>query len=140
MVAMVMRKLRKNHQSEAGKALKVIVKTLKSSHKAEFYRQLHYWYLARQAFLNERSEKANERVYFPYKHQHIRGAYASLKRYEKYLFPYEKYLELNIEKTTNRIEGLFSELKRKLNNHNRLTKKNVALYLYRFFLNKKIRK
>ncbi|WP_442780623.1 IS256 family transposase, variant Zn-binding type [Avibacterium sp. 21-599] len=136
MVAMVMRKLRKNHQSEAGKALKVRVKTLKSSHKAEFYRRLHYWYLAHQAFLNARSEKANERGYFPYKHQHIRGTYASLKRYEKYLFPYEKYPELNIEKTTNRIEGLFSELKRKLNNHNGLTKKRKIMFIQNF-LNKK---
>ncbi|WP_414146323.1 transposase [Gallibacterium salpingitidis] len=136
MVAMVMRKLRKNHQSEAGKALKVIAKTLKSSHKAEFYRRLHYWYLEHQVFLNERSEKANERGYFPYKHRHIRGAYASLKRYEKYLFTYEKYPELNIEKTTNRIEGLFSELKRKLNNHNGLTKKRKIMFI-QDFLNRK---
>ncbi|MDG6283391.1 transposase, partial [Glaesserella parasuis] len=35
----------------------------------------------------------------------------------------EKHSELNIEKTTNRLEGLFSELKRKLHNHNGLTKK-----------------
>ncbi len=39
-----------------------------------------------------------------------------------FIFIYEKHSELNIEKTENRLEGLFSELKRKLNNHNRLTK------------------
>ncbi|MDG6481341.1 transposase, partial [Glaesserella parasuis] len=32
MVAIVMRKLRKKHQSQAGKELKIIVKTLKESH------------------------------------------------------------------------------------------------------------
>ncbi|WKT00424.1 transposase [Gallibacterium salpingitidis] len=67
LVAVVMRKLRKKHQSLAGKELKVIAKTLKNSHKSEFYRRLHNWYLRHQAFLNERSEKANERGYFPYK-------------------------------------------------------------------------
>ncbi|WP_051453338.1 hypothetical protein [Glaesserella parasuis] len=41
MVAIVMRKLRKKHQSQAGKELKIIVKTLKESHKNEFYLRLH---------------------------------------------------------------------------------------------------
>ncbi|HJF72786.1 MAG TPA: hypothetical protein K8W15_01100, partial [Gallibacterium anatis] len=41
MVAIIMRKLRKKHQSQAGKELKIIVKTLKESHKNEFYLRLH---------------------------------------------------------------------------------------------------
>ncbi|MDD2168843.1 transposase, partial [Glaesserella parasuis] len=45
-------------------------------------------------------------------------AYTSLKRYMDFIFTYEKYSELNIENTINRLEGLFSELKQKLNNHN----------------------
>nr|WP_225981398.1 transposase [Mannheimia pernigra] len=40
MVAIVMRVLRKKHKSEAGKALKHIVKTLKNSAKNEFYVRL----------------------------------------------------------------------------------------------------
>ncbi|WP_423201192.1 hypothetical protein [Glaesserella parasuis] len=71
--------------------------------------------------------------YFPYKHRNVRSAYASLKHY---IFTYEKHFELNIEKTTNRLEGLFSELKRKLNNHNGLTKKRKMLFI-QDFLNKK---
>ncbi|WGE59988.1 hypothetical protein [Actinobacillus equuli] len=62
-------------------------------------------------FLNERSDKPNEQGKYPYKHRNVRSAYASIKRYFEYLFTYEKYPELNIEKTTNRIEGLFKELK-----------------------------
>ena len=53
-----------------------------------------------------------------------------------FIFTYEKYSELNIENTTNRLEGLFSELKRKLNNHNGLTKKRKILFI-QDFLNKK---
>ncbi|HDR1925604.1 TPA: transposase [Pasteurella multocida] len=135
LVAMVMRKLRKKHKSVAGKELKTLVKTLKDSTKNEFYRYLHQWYLTHQDFLNERSENSNEKGYFPYKHKGLRGALASLKYYERYLFTFEKYSDLNIEKTTNRLEGLFSELKRKLNNHNGLSKKRKIMFI-KDFLNK----
>ncbi|MGX2956671.1 IS256 family transposase, variant Zn-binding type, partial [Ursidibacter arcticus] len=89
-----------------------------------------------QDYLNERSDKCNEKGYFPYKHKGLRGALSSLKYYEKYLFTFEKHPELNIEKTTNRLEGLFSELKRKLNNHNGLSKKRKVMFI-KDFLNKK---
>lgn len=136
LVAMVMRKLRKKHQSMAGKELKIIIKTLKNSSKNEFYLRLHSWKIKYQDFLNERAEKPNERGYFPYKHRNVRGAYASIKRYFEYLFTDETYSELNIEKTTNRIEGLFSELKRSLIAHNGLTKSHKIMFI-KDFLNKK---
>ncbi|WP_424580063.1 hypothetical protein [Volucribacter psittacicida] len=62
-------KIKKKHQSQAGKELKIIVKTLKGSQKHDFFRRLHYWYLKHQDYLNERSEKCNEKDYFPYKHK-----------------------------------------------------------------------
>ncbi|WP_437125237.1 IS256 family transposase, variant Zn-binding type [Gallibacterium anatis] len=136
MVAIVMRKLRKKHQSQAGKELKIIVKTLKESHKNEFYLRLHQWYLKHKEFLDERAEYPNEKGYFPYKHRNVRGAYASLKYYMKYLFTFEEYTHLNIEKTTNRLEGLFKELKQKLSIHNGLTKKHKIMFI-KDFLNKK---
>ena len=61
-------------------------------------------------FLNERSEMPNEKG---------------------------KYPELNIEKTTNRIEGLFKELKDKLRPHSGLTRKHKLLFI-QDFLNKKL--
>ncbi|MDO9845519.1 hypothetical protein Q7480_11255, partial [Glaesserella parasuis] len=104
--------------------------------KNKFYRRLHSWFIKHQDFLKERGDKANEKGYFPYKHRNVRSAYASLKRYMDFIFTYEKHAELNIEKTTNRSEGLFSQLKRKLNNHNGLTKKSKMLFI-QDFLNKK---
>ncbi|WP_420913803.1 IS256 family transposase, variant Zn-binding type [Aggregatibacter actinomycetemcomitans] len=136
MVAIVMRALRKKHQSEAGKTLKVLVRTLKNSHKNDFYVQLYSWYRNHQTFLTERSDKPNEKGYFPYKHRNVRSAYASLKRYMNYLFTFEQYADLGIEKTTNRLEGLFKELKQKLAVHNGLTRRRKIVFI-KDFLNRK---
>nr|WP_314739242.1 transposase [uncultured Haemophilus sp.] len=136
MVAIVMRKLRKKHQSQAGKELKVIAKTLTKSSKNEFQRRLYAWSVKHEDFLSERSEKANEKGYFPYKHRNVRSAYASLKWYMRYLFTFDKEGDFNIERTTNRLEGLFKHLKRNLNNHNGLTKKRKPMFI-KDFLNKK---
>ncbi|WP_225981361.1 hypothetical protein [Mannheimia pernigra] len=94
------------------------------------------WYEKHKVFLEERSEIPNEKGYFPYKHRNLRSAYASLKRYMDYLFAYEKYEELGIEKTTNRIENLFKQLKEKLRVHNGLSRKHKILFI-KDFLNKK---
>ncbi|WP_423972844.1 transposase [Glaesserella parasuis] len=56
MVAIVMRALRKKHQSIAGKELKFIALTLKQSSKKDVYLRLHHWYLKHKAFLEEWSE------------------------------------------------------------------------------------
>ncbi|WIM85620.1 transposase [Gallibacterium anatis] len=136
LVAIVMRALRKKHQSYAGRELKKIIKTLKTSSKNEFSLKIYAWKKKHQAFLNERSDKPNEKGKYPYKHRNVRGAYASLKYYMKYLFTFEEYTHLNIEKTTNRLEGLFKELKQKLSIHNGLTKKHKIMFI-KDFLNKK---
>ncbi|QLB43463.1 hypothetical protein [Mannheimia pernigra] len=64
---------------------------------------------------------------------------ASINRYFDYLFTYEKHLELHIEKTTNRIEGLFKELKDKLRPYSGLTRKHKILFI-KDFLNKRVGK
>lgn len=56
-----------------------------------------------------------------------------------YLFAYEKYEELGIEKTTNRIENLFKQLKEKLRVHNGLSRKHKVLFI-KDFLNKRVGK
>ena len=43
LVAIVMRALRKKHQSHAGRELKKIIKTLKTSSKNEFYLKMRNW-------------------------------------------------------------------------------------------------
>ncbi len=113
-------------------------KDVKSQFKNEFYLKIHHWKIKHKAFLEERSDKPNEKGKYPYKHRNVRSAYTSIKRYMDYIFTYEKYPELNIEKTTNRIEGLFKELKDKLRPHSGLTRKHKILFI-QDFLNKKSR-
>lgn len=98
--------------------------------------KINYWEIKHQDFVNERSDKPNENGKYPYKHRNIRSALASINRYFDYLFTYEKYPKLNVEKTTNRIEGLFKELKDKLHPHSGLRRKHKILFI-KDFLNKK---
>ncbi|MCT8683548.1 transposase, partial [Glaesserella parasuis] len=57
-----------------------------------------------------------------YKYRNVRSTYTSLNRYIDFIFTYEKYSELNIEKTIDHLEGLFRKLEWKLNNYKGLTK------------------
>ncbi|XHN43984.1 hypothetical protein O1Q79_02061 [Lonepinella sp. MS14434] len=134
-VAIVTRKLTMNLKSEAGKAFKGLVTQLKSSLKNEFYRELHDWYLKYKEYINERSEYPNEKGYYPFKHRKLRSAYRSLLRHQDYLFTFEKYPELNMDKTTNRIENLFGKLKGKLIVHHGLSKKNNIMFIKDFLNN-----
>ncbi|OBX04161.1 transposase [Gallibacterium genomosp. 3] len=136
LVAIVMRALRKKHQSHAGRELKTIAKTLKTTSKNEFYIKNISWKIKHKAFLNECSDKPNEKGKYPYKHRNVRSATTSITCYFEYIFTYEKYPDLNIEKTINRIEELFKELKDKLRPHSHLTRKDKFLFI-QDFLNKK---
>ncbi|OZN25945.1 hypothetical protein CFY87_01720 [Actinobacillus seminis] len=53
----------------------------------------------------------------------------SVNRHFEYIFTYEKCSEVSIEKTTNRIEGLFKELKDKLRSHIGLTGGHNILFI-----------
>ena len=57
-----------------------------------------------------------------YSHKNTRSVYYSLKRGLPFFFTYLKYPKLNISKTTNTMEGNFSQLKNKLRVHQGLTK------------------
>lgn len=74
-VALILRKLTRKPKSLAVKELKQLSKTLKTSSQSEFYVNLHHWYLKYKAFLEERSDKPNEKGKYPYKHRNIRSAY-----------------------------------------------------------------
>lgn len=61
----------------------------------------------------------------------------SLKQSLPYLFTYEVYQDRYcIDKTTNRLEGLFAELKKLLTVHNGLSDKNKHMFIADFLAHK----
>jgi hypothetical protein len=113
--------LTKNPKSEAGKDLYKLNKTFIQDkltqqqflHEIEAYLQKH------QLYLNEKSETNPKQ----YKHQRLRKALNKYKNNLKYMFTYQSNPQLQIPNTTNHIDGgLFSPMKKLLNNHNGLSK------------------
>lgn len=132
-VAIITRALTKNPKSCAGIELRQLALTLKSSTQAKFTQDLQNWYVKYRDYLNERSESDSKR----FKHKKLRSAYNSLKRNLPYLFTYEVYQDRYcIDKTTNRLEGLFAELKKLLTVHNGLSDKNKQMFIADFLAHK----
>lgn len=62
----------------------------------------------------------------------ITCAYRSLRNNTNALFVYQNDDDKNIPNTTNKLEGLFSELKRQLNCHKGLNKQRKLLFINGF--------
>lgn len=97
-----------------------------------FYLKTYKWKIKYKHFLNKRSGELNEKGEYLYKHRNAKSVLASINRHFYYIFTYEKYPELNIEKTTNRIEVVFKELKDKLLPHSGLARKHKILFIQNF--------
>jgi hypothetical protein len=120
--------LTRNPKSIAGKELKQFNDTfikLKLT-KAQFIEQIENYLKTHQDYLNEISE-IDPTIH---KHQRLRKAINKYKNNLKYMFTYETdpqpnqtQLQTQIPNTTNKIDGgVFSPLKRLLNNHIGTTK------------------
>jgi hypothetical protein len=81
--------------------------------------------------LNERH--INEKGKKPFVHRKLRSAHRSLKNNLSYLFTWYDNMDLNIPNTTNAIDGIFSDLKNKLRNHNGLSKARKQKFIDEFF-------
>lgn len=107
---------------EAGQELRAIALTIPTSTEIEFVTRLSQWHSRWSEFLKEKTADPETKIWF-YTHRRLRSAYFSLRRNIPYLFTYEKYPELDIPKTTNCLEGVFSHTKTALRIHRGLTQK-----------------
>lgn len=121
-VRIVTRYLTMNPKLEAGQELRAVALTLSSSTEAEFTTRLNNWYQRWSEFLKEKTVDPETKRWF-YTHRRLRSACFSLRRNLPYLFTYEHYLELNIPKTTNCLEGVFSHTKTAMRIHRGLIQK-----------------
>ncbi len=68
-----------------------------------------------------------------YTHRKLRSAYLSIKRNMPYLWTWYDYIELGIPNTNNALEGMFTDLKSKLRNHNGLSKLRRMKFIDEYF-------
>jgi len=115
-IAIVRRYITNNPRLPAGIELKQITLLLTETDKGSFVGLLNDWYTKWKEFLSEKTTNP-ETGKKHYTHKRIRSAYMSLKHNLNYLFTWYDHPELNMPNTTNSLEGVFSNLKFKLNLH-----------------------
>ena len=120
---------------EASKDLKKIMFSLTRTNEKNFTLNLNNWYKEYEEFLSEKSISSTT-YKLQYTHPRLRSAYKSLTTNLPYLFTYKnkKYKSLNIQNTTNSIEGgIFSHMKNMVSLHRGITK-GKKLTLVDFYL------
>lgn len=113
------------------RSIKEISDALTHTHRKTFETMVYVWRAVNFDWLKERTYFEGGK--WEYTHKDSRSAINSLFRNLPYLFTFEDYPELNIPNTNNMIEGVHSELKRRLANHRGL-KKNQKIKFVRIFL------
>lgn len=101
----------KRPKTECGRELKDLIMSLKSSVKEDFIKQYDSLKEKYKEFLKEKNEAGE------FKHRRLRSAFRSIKTNLPYLFTFQNFQHLQIEKTTNSCDGYFSHLKAKVNIH-----------------------
>lgn len=114
--------------------LRSIALTLAHTNYKSFTTMVYGWKLRNEIWLQEKSRTEDGK--WGYTHRLTRRAINSLITNLPYLFTYQEYPELNIPNTNNKIEGLHSELKRRLNNHRGL-KKDQKIQFARIFFSRR---
>lgn len=100
----------------AGQELRRLALTLSRTTEEVFAASLNAWHERWRVFLAERTTDPLTRRWH-YTHRRIRSAYGAMRHTLPYLFTYEHHPDLHIPKTTNTLDGSFSQLKQKIHVH-----------------------
>ena len=131
---MCIRHLTNNPQTEAGKVLLALVKTIPYTNYLTFKFRM-------QQYIIHYNDLLTEKTYHPsgewsYMYDNIRSVIHTLSKYIDYLFTYEK--DENIPKTTNTCEGYFSHLKDVVRIHRGMSMELKQKVIDRIMLNSSI--
>jgi hypothetical protein len=116
----------------ASRELLAITKFMVHTDKESFAGVFDEWYDRWADFLNERSRDpitGRSR----YIHKRLRSAYLSLKRNMPWLWTWYDHIEVGIPNTNNGMEGMFTDLKSKLRNHNGLSRRSRERFIDEYF-------
>lgn len=118
----IQRYITKNPKLQASKDLQKIMNRLTSTNETIFTKKLDAWYETYKDFLAEKTlNESTGKESFT--HVKLVSAYRSLKTYLPYLFNYKKYKLLDIQTTTNSLDGgVFSPMKMLIKIHRGLNK------------------
>lgn len=115
----------------AARALKEILGTLTTSAEADFMERYAKWKEDWKEVIKRRSLlKSGRKVY---RHKRLRSAMLSLDFYLPYLFTFQKPECEGMPNTNNKIEGIFTDLKKKLNIHCGMSKMSRKRLILEFF-------
>jgi hypothetical protein len=107
---------------------KLMVHTDRESFEGIFREWAERW----DVFLRERScDPVTGRTH--YKHRRLRSAYLSIKRNMRWLWTWYDNIEVGIPNTNNGLEGMFTDLKTKLRNHNGLSRGRREIFIDEYF-------
>ena len=131
----VRRYIRKNPIIEENRSIKDLSDALTRTHREMYETMVYVWRAVNYSWLNERTyyKDRDDGKKWEYTHKESRSAVNSLFNNLPYLFTFEDHPELNIPNTNNMIEGVHSELKRRLANHRGL-RKDQKIKFIRIFL------
>jgi hypothetical protein len=107
MKQIVVRNVTMKPQTEAGKVLLALAKTLTQTTQEEFDRRLTAFHVRYSAFLSEKTTHPDGSK--SWTHEGVRRAYMSLLHWREYLFTYQKHP--GMPNTTNTCDGHFSHIK-----------------------------
>lgn len=116
----------------ASRELKDLVGRLHKADEADFKRDYQEWKEKWEDTIGHKSLHKDGKMH--YTHQRLRAAMNSLNFYLPYLFTYQREDCKGMPNTNNKIEGTFTDLKKKLNNHSGLTIENRKRFISGFFL------
>jgi hypothetical protein len=130
MKQIVVRNVTLNPQTEAGKVLLVLAKTLTQTNSEEFLRRLQFFHVKYIAFLSEKTTHPDGSK--SWTHEGARSAYMSFLHWREYLFTYQK--NTGMPNTTNTCDGHFSHIKDIVRIHRGLCKSFKQKVLNAIFL------
>ena len=131
MKQIVRRYITLNPRLLAARGLNRLLAELTRMPEEHFLREYTAWKEAWKAVLNKRSQLKDGRT--RYRHRRLRSAVRSIDFYLPYLFTFQEPGCEGMPNTNNKIEGVFSDLKKNLNNHCGMNEINRKRFIREFF-------
>lgn len=132
MKQIVRRYLTRNPRLKAAQALQRLMDGLTEAKKEDFEREYAGWKSTWHDVLYRKSTLKSGKTH--YTHLRLRSAMHSIDFYLPYLFTYQTPGCEGMPNTNNKIEGTFTNLKKKLDSHCGMSEKNRKRFISGFFL------